>query len=142
MHRGMAYAARRDFRRALAGLTRACALAPRDPQFLYERGVVRRQSGQLALALEDFDSALELDPNDVPVLLARAELRVGQGQLGVEGDLNAVDRPAPPEANLRLRLGMLYDAVGEYAGAIHEHDLWIDYHGDDVRLPMWMFIGR
>jgi len=26
-------------------------------------------------------------------------------------------------------------AAGEYAGAVHQYDLWIEYHPDDIRAP-------
>lgn len=53
----------------------------------------------------------------------------------MEDDLDAMDHLAPPEANVRLAMGHLYDRIGEYAGAVHQYDLWIDYHADDVSLP-------
>lgn len=49
-------------------------------------------------------------------------------------DLDVVDRLAAPEADLRLTLGRVYEDIGEYARAVHQYDLWINYHGEDSRL--------
>lgn len=136
LRRGMAYASRGEFAPALAELTRACDLAPRDADCRYQRGLVYSKSGQPAPALADFDTAITFDPNDFEAHLARAQLEFRQHRPGVEDDLDAVDRLAPPQANLRLTLGYLYNAIEEYAAAIHQFDLWIDYHGEDVNLPI------
>ncbi|HVS77407.1 MAG TPA: tetratricopeptide repeat protein, partial [Steroidobacteraceae bacterium] len=135
LRRGTAYASRREFALALADLTRACDLAPKDAECRYQRGLVYWHDGQPASALADLDAAIALDPRDSQARLARAQLELRQRHAGVEDDLDAVDRIAPPEDNLRLRLGQLYDDIGQYAGAIHQFDLWIDYHREDVSLP-------
>lgn len=49
-------------------------------------------------------------------------------------DLDVVDRLAPPEADLRLTLGRVYEDIGEYPQAVHQYDLWIKYHDADSRL--------
>jgi tetratricopeptide (TPR) repeat protein len=51
-----------------------------------------------------------------------------------QADLEAVDRLAPQQADMRLQLARLYGEAGEYAGAVHQYDLWVDYHADDVHL--------
>ena len=56
-------------------------------------------------------------------------------------DLDAVDRIAPQQADLRLQLARLYGAAGEYAGAVHQYDLWVEYHPDDINLP-YALAGR
>src|SRR6185312_11773367 len=60
--RGSAFAARRDFSRAIADLTRACELAPTEANYFYLRGRTRLASRQPVLALEDFHQALQLKP--------------------------------------------------------------------------------
>jgi predicted aspartyl protease/tetratricopeptide (TPR) repeat protein len=136
LRRGTAHASRREFTQAIADLTRACELAPKDADCRYQRGLVYWHSGQPTLALADFDAAVALDPRDFDARLARAQLELRQRPAAVEDDLDAADRLAPPQSNLRLTLGRLYDQIGEYAGGVHQFDLWIDYHGDDVRLPI------
>jgi tetratricopeptide (TPR) repeat protein len=133
MRRGTAYAARKDFEHALADLKRACELAPHEPDYYYELGRVLWQSGQPDLALQDFDKTLELKPDHVAALFARAQLRLRR-HTGVKEDLDAVDRLAPPEDNLRLRLGGMYEAMAEFGAAVHQYDLWIGSHREDAQL--------
>lgn len=130
MRRGMAYASRGEIQPALADLTRAVQLEPRNPRFLYQRGLLYWHSRQPQLALADFSASLELDPKSLDAHLARARLQLPSIHAGVQVDLDAVDRLAPPEADLRRSLGDLYDAIGQYAAAIHQYDLWIDNHQD------------
>lgn len=135
IRRGMAEASRRDFPEAIADLTRACGLDPESADCRYQRGLAYWLSAQPQLALVDFNAALTLDPNDYEAHLARARLQLPKLHAGVEDDLDAADRLAPQEADLRWALGALYHAIGQYAGAVHQFDLWIDYHANDNRLP-------
>ena len=48
--RGEASAARHDFEHALADLSKAVELRPDDPEYLFQRALIYRQSGQAALA--------------------------------------------------------------------------------------------
>jgi tetratricopeptide (TPR) repeat protein len=133
MRRGTALAARKDYERALADLTRACELAPNEPEYFFERGRVRWQSGHPELALQDFNQTLQLQPDNIQALLARARLHLRE-RTGVKEDLDAVDHLAAPQDNLRRELGDLYGAIGEFAAATHQYDLWIEAHGNDVFL--------
>lgn len=135
LRRGTAHASRSELELALADLTRAAQLDPHNPECRYRRGLVYWRDRQPQLALQDFDAALALDPNDYQAHLARAELQLPRIHAAVEDDLSAVDRLAPQQADLRLLLGNLYQGIGQYAGAVHQYDLWIEYHEDDVRLP-------
>lgn len=135
LRRGMAHASRGELELALSDLTRAAQLDPHDPESHYQRGLVYWRSRQPQLALQDFNAALALDPNAYQAYLARAELQLPRIHAAVEEDLGAVDRLAPQQADLRLVLGNLYQGIGQYAGAVHQYDLWIEYHEDDVRLP-------
>jgi tetratricopeptide (TPR) repeat protein/predicted aspartyl protease len=137
--RGTAFTARRDFEHAIADLTRACELAPTEPKYFYELGRAHWSNQQLSLATADFDQALRLKPDDVPALMARAELRLDNGDNSAAlTDLNAVDRAASKEADPRLLLSELYQRVDMLAPAIAQLDLWIAAHGADAR----MFDGR
>jgi tetratricopeptide (TPR) repeat protein/predicted aspartyl protease len=135
MRRGMAETSRGELSRAIADLTRACDLSAADADCYYRRGLAYWRNHNRQLALADFDQALKLAPGDYDAHLARAELQQPQLHAGVAGDLDAVDRFAPQEADLRLGLAMQYSSIGQYTAAAHQLDLWIQYHPRDIRLP-------
>jgi tetratricopeptide (TPR) repeat protein len=133
--RGTAFAARRDFEHALADLTRACELAPDEPAYFYQRGLVHWSNGRPDLAVTDFDQALKLKPGDLEALMSRAALRLSRGDAAAAGpDLDAVDRLAAKEADLRLALGEYYGRSGQMARAIAQYDLWIDAHRGEIKV--------
>ncbi|HUN28052.1 MAG TPA: tetratricopeptide repeat protein [Steroidobacteraceae bacterium] len=132
--RGAAYAARRDYAHAIADLDRACALAPSEPQYFYERGMAHLGNGQPFLAMTDFNQTLELKPDDLPALIARARLRVtGRDASGARADLDAADGLAAKQSDDRLEMGVLYLRSRLYAPAVKEFDLWIQSHPEDSR---------
>jgi tetratricopeptide (TPR) repeat protein/predicted aspartyl protease len=133
--RGTAFAARRDFQHAIADLTQACELAPDEPNYFYERGIARRDSGQPIPALADFDQAIKIKFDHVPALAARAELRLQNGDaVAAVEDLEAADRAAAKEADVRFRLGLDYQHADLMPQSAAQFDLWIAAHGDDARL--------
>jgi tetratricopeptide (TPR) repeat protein len=135
MRRGMAESARSEYPQAITDLTRACSLDPTNADCRYQRGLAYWHSAQGQSALADFDSAIRLRSDDFDAYLARAQFEMSRQHDRAETDLDAVDHFAPQQADLRLRLARLYGAAGEYAGAVHQYDLWIDYHARDIRLP-------
>jgi tetratricopeptide (TPR) repeat protein/predicted aspartyl protease len=133
--RGMAYAAMREFALALADLTRACELAPRDAADRYDRGVIYLEDHQLKPALADFDAAIALQPGNIGAHLMRAQLLNSQpgidpaaGTAEVKSDLDAVSRLATPAADAHLTVGELYGRMGEYTAALDQIDQWLSYH--------------
>jgi tetratricopeptide (TPR) repeat protein/predicted aspartyl protease len=127
--RGAASAARRDFAHALADLTRACELAPDNPEFYFERGGVYLSTDKPELATQDLDRALQLKPDYILALLARAELRIKAKDFrGARTDLEAVDDFAPKQADVRLELAQDYLQVDLPARAIVQFDAWIAAH--------------
>ena len=134
MRRGMADASRGELPQAISDLTQACTLEPADAGCHYQRGLAYWRSSQPQLALADFTAAIQLQPADFEAYLARAQLEIVRQPDAAESDLDAVDRIAPQQADLRLQLARLYGVAGEYAGAVHQYDLWIEYHPDDVNL--------
>jgi tetratricopeptide (TPR) repeat protein len=135
LRQGMADTSRGDFPEAIADLSRACKLDPRSADCRYQRGLAYWHSGQTDAALADLSAAIQLRPNDFEAYLARAQLELRRQPAGAQSDLDAVDRFAPEQSDLRLMLARLYEVAGEYAGAVHQYDLWIEYHAEDVRLP-------
>ena len=134
--RGTAFAARREFDQALTALTRACELAPGNPDYVYERGMVYWHMKQPDPAMADFDQALKLRPDDLPALMARAELRLQRGDKDLAAaDLDAADAIAPTEADERFQMARAYERVDRLETAIAQLTRWIESHPDDARLP-------
>lgn len=137
--RGSASASRRDYQHAIADLTRAIELAPAEASYHYERGMAHRQNKEPDMALEDFGAAIKLKPDDVPALVARAELRAGRRDPAdsIRPDLDAADRASSNESEVRLALGHLYEYVRDYPAAIAQLDRWIDArNSEDVEMPV------
>jgi tetratricopeptide (TPR) repeat protein/predicted aspartyl protease len=136
MRRGMAAESRGLLDQAVADFTRACNLDPHNGDCFSQRGMARWRLRQPDLALQDFDTAIRLAPNDYETRFDRADLQIPRLHTAVKPDLDAVDRLAPQASNLRLELSGLYSAIHSYPMAIHEVTVWIGYHPDDVRLHL------
>ena len=133
--RGTGFAGRRDFDRALADLTRASELDPNNPEYIFLRGQVYAQKGDADKAAADYDRTIELKPDHVPALMSRAELRVrARNNGGARADLDAVDRIAAKQADVRYELGLAYENLNILPSAIAQFDLWIPTRDEDPRL--------
>jgi tetratricopeptide (TPR) repeat protein/predicted aspartyl protease len=134
--RGAALASRREFDQALTALTRACELAPENPDYLYQRAMVYWQLKQPDPAMADLNQALKLRPNNLQTLIARAELLLQRGEKDLAAaDLDAADAIAPRQADERFQMGQAYQRADRLVPAITQFSLWIDAHADDARLP-------
>jgi tetratricopeptide (TPR) repeat protein/predicted aspartyl protease len=134
--RGAALAARREFDQALTALARACELAPEDPEYFHQRAMIYWQLQQPGPAMADFDQALKLRPNNLPTLIARAQLLLQRGDNDLAAaDLDAADAIAPREADERYQMAHAYERADRLAPGIVQLTLWIDSHADDARLP-------
>lgn len=136
--RGSASASRRDYARAIADLSRAVELDPAQADYFYQRGRAYQSANRPDEALQDFTHAITLRPDHVPALMARAELRLERDDpaANVSPDLEAADRAAPKQAEVRLDLGDLYLRVRDYDAAAAEYSRWIDSHDrSDVQMP-------
>lgn len=135
--RGNARAARRDLESALADLTRACELAPNNPEFRYRRAQILLQTGGRPMAMADLERALTLKPDYADALLLRAEMRMRSGdKAAARVDLDAADRALPTPSDHRLQLGGAYDNIGDLDAAISQYDRWIAAHPADSRMPV------
>jgi tetratricopeptide (TPR) repeat protein len=132
--RGEAFASRRDFEHALADLSKAVELRPNEPEYLYQRALIYRQSGQAALALADLDHVLTLNQEFLRAYMPRAEIRLHEKNVdGAIADLDAVDRLAPKQADVRFVLAERYEAADRLSRAIAQYDLWIQNHPVDSK---------
>ncbi len=133
--RGEASAARHDFEHALADLSKAVESRPDDPEYLYQRALVYRQNGQGELALADLDRVLSLNRDFLRAYMPRAEIRFREKNVdGAVGDLDAVDRLASKQDDLRFALAQRYEAMGRFSPAIAQYDLWIQNHPVDSKI--------
>lgn len=140
--RASVLAARRDYPRAIADLTRAVELAPREADYFYQRGRLYIDGNQLVQALADLDVAISLRNEHVPARVARATLKLrrleatGNGRMeDVIAELDAARAFTTREADTHLELGNLYAGSGAQDKAVAELDLWLDSHRDDSRAP-------
>jgi tetratricopeptide (TPR) repeat protein len=111
-------------------------LAPDNPEYLYQRGMVYWQLKQPAPATTDLDQSLKLKPDYLPALIARAGILLqGGDKVLASADLDAADAVAPKEADERYQMAYVYQGADRLAPAIAQFSLWIDSHADDARLP-------
>jgi tetratricopeptide (TPR) repeat protein len=133
--RGSALVARRDFGPGLADLSAAIQLAPNEPEYYYQRANAYWASGQADLALTDYDHVLALRRDFLPAYIPRAEIKLAkQDTSAAIADLEAVDRLAPKQADLRFNLADLYTRMDRLPAAIEQFSLWIQHHPDDSRM--------
>jgi predicted aspartyl protease/regulator of sirC expression with transglutaminase-like and TPR domain len=131
---GAALAARHEFARALADLSKAIELDPNGSDYLYDRAKIYMQTGQAPLALSDLERVLALKQDSMEAYISRAEIRLGQKN-GVEAlaDLDAAAALAPPQGDVRLKLAQLYAGAANFTAAIKQWDMWIESHPVDAR---------
>jgi tetratricopeptide (TPR) repeat protein/predicted aspartyl protease len=134
--RGAAFAARHDYERALADLTRACELEPGNAEYFYLRGAINSESKHTEAAKLDFDQSLALNPKLVSALLARAALLLEEKKTSdAAADLDAAAKILPKEADTRFFIGGEYERADQMASAEGQYDLWIAVHPNDRKYP-------
>lgn len=133
--RGAALAARHEYERAIADLTKACELAPQEPRYFFQRAQAYADNRQMDLAKADLEQVLTLKPDDVPALAARARAHLAaRDRTKAIVDLDAADHAVAPQADVRLELGSLYLRANKPTQAIMQYNQWIEAHSDDYRL--------
>ena len=134
--RGAAFAARADYRSAIADFDQAIRLEPGNSQNYDQRAVARWRDHQTALAMSDFDASLTIKPDDIAAMMGRGALRLADNdEAGASADFDAVTRLAPGDASLGLRIAQSYVYSGHFAQAVQRFDRWIAQNPKDDRLP-------
>lgn len=132
--RGSALVSRRDFAAGIPLLSKAIALSPSEPEYLYLRGNAYWANGQNDLALADFDQVIKLKQDFLPAYIPKAALLLAKGDKSAAiAELDAVASLAPKAADLRFPLGLEYQKVDHFTESIHQFDLWLDEHAVDSR---------
>lgn len=134
--KGAALAARHDFEQAVVELTRAHDLAPDNAEYLLRRSQVYFQTNQTESALEDLDQAIALEPNDLNIRMADAELSIHRrDRIRAIADLDVARGIAQKEDNVHFQLGLDYEQLKEWSAALREYDVWLGVHWADVKIP-------
>jgi tetratricopeptide (TPR) repeat protein/predicted aspartyl protease len=134
--RGGAMASRGDFDDALTALSRACELAPDNPEYFFQRSRLYLRMGNRVLAGKDLDRTLKLNPQHVAALVSRAEILLASGDVtGATADLDAANRTATKQEDLRYEMAEAYGSADRLSSTIEQFDLWIAAHGVDDRIP-------
>jgi predicted aspartyl protease/tetratricopeptide (TPR) repeat protein len=134
--RGTAMAARGDYDHALPALSRACELAPDNPEYFFQRSRLYTRMGNRVLAGKDLDQTLKLNPQHVAALVSRAELLLANGDMtGALADLDAANRTATKQEDLRYEMAAAYGRADRLSAAVEQYDLWIAAHAVDERIP-------
>jgi tetratricopeptide (TPR) repeat protein len=131
--RAAAFAARQDFKNALADQNRACEMEPGNAAYRLQRARIRLMLAQGPAALEDLNEAVRLDAADVDARLLRASVHVAmRNAAAAREDLAAADAAAPPQAHVRRDIANLYLTLGLPAAALPQLDQWITTHSEEV----------
>ncbi len=79
-YRGLIYARKGEYDRAIQDYDQAIRLNPNDAQAFNNRGNVYVTKGQYDRAIQDYDQAIRLNPKDAKALLYRGIAQFEQGE--------------------------------------------------------------
>jgi tetratricopeptide (TPR) repeat protein len=115
--------------------SQAIHLKPDFAEALNNRGLVRREQGDLVGARHDFDAALRLTPDDADLFYNRADLRAAQGDVGgAREDYDAAIRLKPSFAEALNNRGLLRWAQGDLPEARDDFDAALSLTPDDAEV--------
>jgi tetratricopeptide (TPR) repeat protein len=124
VYRGVAYSNAGDQRRAIADLTTALSLDPKNARkrnhgALYQRGDAHLKSGDAKAALADFNAALALVPHYADALIGRGDAYYHLGEHGLAiADYSKLIALSPRLALHYDKRSVAHAAAGDYQKAI------------------------
>jgi predicted aspartyl protease len=134
--RGAASAARNDLKSALADISKAIEMEPKNGDFHLQRARVRIKAEDRPAALKDLDEAVALKLGDQQVRLTRAGLRLQLKDLkGGEEDYLAAIKMTPQDHALPLNASMQLARGHATEAAVRLLDGWIATNPDEKLLP-------
>lgn len=122
---GRAFAAGASGESTLRGI---CARYPGDPQPHFFLGAMLERAGRYESSLEALDQSLQLDPDHVQALSAKALVLQALGRPMEARSLleNAAGRQ-PGNSQLLTNLGVIQEANGDFPGALKSYDAALEY---------------
>ena len=96
LNRGLGYAHKNDYDRAIADFSQAVSLDPNEADAFGNRGIAYELKKDYAHAITDYDQAIRLDPKNAEALYNRSLAKRAQGdKAGAAADLAAAKRINP-----------------------------------------------
>ncbi len=126
-----------DFALAKSILAEAQAADPKDPQASYYLGVAHEGLGELREAQQQYEKALELDPNllEAAINLSGVLIDTEQGVAAVKVVESALQK-APNDKNLLTNHALALEAAGDMPGALTAYGKAVEQSPDDVQLRL------
>ncbi|MBU8912521.1 MAG: tetratricopeptide repeat protein [Spirochaetales bacterium] len=111
--------------------SRALSLSRRDPEVLTLNGRISIGSGDLDAALDYFNSAIAVEPNNVEAEIGLAELALAEGRnLDATLSLERLLRIHPEHQKALLSLVLVYEQAGDFETAERYLDIALQTHGN------------
>ncbi|HEX2583722.1 MAG TPA: tetratricopeptide repeat protein [Steroidobacteraceae bacterium] len=133
--RGAAFAGRGQLKEALADLDLAVKIDKDDPQNYYQRGEIHWRNNEPDLALEDINTVLRIQPDNVAALVLRGELLLfKKDKTGATQDFIAASSLSHDDASTELSIAESYGRAHEYNDLIKHLDNWAAKNKKDERM--------
>jgi tetratricopeptide (TPR) repeat protein len=112
--RGIAYDQNNDWDKALADLSKAVELDPKDANAFYNRGVVYEHKGDGELAITDYTKAIALNPKDPDAHFGRGNVYYHSDDFdNALKDYEMTIKLNPEHAAAILGRGLTYEQLGK-----------------------------
>jgi lipoprotein NlpI len=140
--RGVEFAAKNDYDRAIADYDAALRLDPKLTDAMHNRGIAWAHKGNPERAIAEFDAALKINPKDAGVLHSRAvELTVQGDYARALADYDAVLRLDPKTTGLSFSRARTLFYSGDFARAVQEFETAHKLDPGDYS-ALWLHIAR